>query len=400
MTSRFVLVGLALVLLVVIVLGYLLTRPSPPAPTPATETPLTQTPTVQTTPATPPATQATPTREELLKPIIEAARREGKLVIYSTLDRPSAEPLLKRFNELYPFITVEYVELGTATLFSRFRSEVAAGAPTADILWSPAHDLQLILINEGHYQPYRVTFYESLPPEAKYRDIAYVTSYTLVAPIFSTEKIPRELWPKSFGDILNLLTTRKDLFPRNSICVFDPMRSGFGLAFLYYQHKLLEPLFTNTLNAIAGIGAQLHASTGPQIERVRLGECIISQSLIANYAFREAKTDPRIGAFIPEDFVLLLPRIIFITKQAQHPNAAKLFIEFVLSEEGQRALASSAEVTLIDNPYYPQLSLPYIKANVRHAIIAKLDDDIVKELLDTRRREEFLNYFKSILGIR
>ncbi len=55
----------------------------------------TQTITLATQQAT--SVQQTPSREELLTPIIETAKKEGKLVIYSTHDRQSAEPLLKGF---------------------------------------------------------------------------------------------------------------------------------------------------------------------------------------------------------------------------------------------------------------------------------------------------------------
>jgi len=47
-----------------------------------------------------------PSREQLLAPIVEEAKKEGKLVIYSTLDRPSAEPLLNAFRSKYSFINI------------------------------------------------------------------------------------------------------------------------------------------------------------------------------------------------------------------------------------------------------------------------------------------------------
>jgi iron(III) transport system substrate-binding protein len=387
-----VIAAVVLAVLIVAILAYNVISPRAPTVTPTpTPTPA-YTPPVETPPPT-------PTREELLKPIVEAARREGKLVIYSTLDRPSAEPLLKRFKELYPFIELEYVELGSATLFSRFRSEVAAGSPTADILWSPAVDLQLILIDEGHALPYKLTFYDEVPAEAKFKDLAYTTSYTLYVPIFNKEKIPRELWPRNYGDLLNLLTGKRELFPKGGICAFDPIRSGFGLVAEYYRYKTTEPLYTSIYTRAGDIGTLIYASTGPQIERVKTGECILSLGLIANYAFREAKVDPRLGVFIPDDYAHLLPRVIFITKQAQNPNAAKLFLEFVMSNEGQKLLGSEGEVTITENPEYPDLSLPQILKKAKNVIIVKLEDEILREILKEDVRKSFQEYYKKLLGI-
>jgi len=394
---REILIAVGVLVILALIAVYYTTLPRAPEATP---TPPTPTPTPAYTPTpTPVQPTPTPTREELLKPIIEAARREGRLVIYSTLDRPSAEPLLKRFKELYPFIEIEYLEMGTLTLFSRFRSEVATGAPTADILWSPAIDLQLILINEGHALPYKLTFYDKIPLEAKFKDLAYVTSYTLFAPIFSKEKIPRELWPRSYGDILNLLAIKRELFPKGSICSLDPIRSGLALVAQYYQYKTMEPYFTMIYSRAGEIGAQLHAASGPQIERVKTGECVFALGLTANYAIREAKVDPRIGTFIPEDYAHLIPRMIFITKQAKNPNAAKLFLEFVMSDEGQRLLGKVGEVILIENPEYPELSLIQIKKAAKNVIIARFDDEVINEILKEEIRRSFQEYFKKLMGL-
>jgi hypothetical protein len=101
---REILIAVGVLVILALIAVYYTTLPRAPEATP---TPSTPTPTPAYTPTpTPVQPTPTPTREELLKPIIEAARREGRLVIYSTLDRPSAEPLLKRFKELYPFIEI------------------------------------------------------------------------------------------------------------------------------------------------------------------------------------------------------------------------------------------------------------------------------------------------------
>jgi hypothetical protein len=86
---REILIAVGVLVILALIAVYYTTLPRVPEATP---TPSTPTPT--------PAYTPTPTREELLKPIIEAARREGRLVIYSTLNRSSAEPLLKRFKDI------------------------------------------------------------------------------------------------------------------------------------------------------------------------------------------------------------------------------------------------------------------------------------------------------------
>jgi len=86
--------------------------------------------------------------------IVEAANREGKLVVYSTTDSAAAGQLLRDFAELYPLLRVDYCDLGSGELYSRFAAEVAAGAETADLLWASSMDGQVKLANEGHAATY------------------------------------------------------------------------------------------------------------------------------------------------------------------------------------------------------------------------------------------------------
>ena len=227
-----------------------------------------------------------------------------------------------------------------------------------------------------------------------------MSSYTLVAPIYNTEKIPKDFAPRSFADLLKILTQRKDLFPPRSIAAFNIEASAFGLVFTYYQYKAEPELIRDIMSAAGSIGVVLQPSTGPQIEMVKTGQALISLSLIANYAFREAKTDPRVGAFVPNDLAVLVPRVMFITKEAANPNAAKLFLEFVFSDEGQAKLGGSAEVIVIgNNQDYPQLSLDYLKANVKKLVVVKLGDLIIDEIMRTDVRSSFIAMWKKWLGI-
>jgi len=394
-----------LVVLVIIsgVLGYLagFSTRAPSAPVTYTlSVPFTVYSTVYATQTPTAITSPTPTREELLKPIIEEAKKEGKLVIYSTFDRPSAEPLLKAFQSKYPFITVEYVELGTVSLYNRYLQEKAAGAPTADILWSTGVDLQYTLILQGSAQPYRLTIYDKIPAEAKYKDLAYVPYYGLIAPIYNTQKIPKDLAPKSYDDVLRLLTERKDLFSKGSVVVFDIERSTFGLVFTYYLYKANSSLTEKLFRAAGAIGVTLQAATGPQIELVGKGEALIATGLISNYAYTQSKTNPNIGVFVPRDIAVLQPAVVFITKEARHPNAAKLLLEFIMSEEGQLILASSNMVTsVISNPYVPEYSLDYLKKNVQNLVVVRLGDGIIDELLKEDVRKSFISTWKSWLGL-
>jgi iron(III) transport system substrate-binding protein len=87
--------------------------------------------------------------------IIDAAKKEGKLVIYGATDSKATQPLIKDFSALYPGITVEYNDMNSTEVYNRFISEVAAGGNTADVMWSSAMDLQMRLASDGYALQYK-----------------------------------------------------------------------------------------------------------------------------------------------------------------------------------------------------------------------------------------------------
>ncbi|MEN9616369.1 MAG: hypothetical protein RL022_1791, partial [Chloroflexota bacterium] len=61
------------------------------------------------------------------KELLEAAKPEGKVLVYSTTDSASAKPLIADFNARYPEIKLEYQDLNSTDLFNKFTAESAAG---------------------------------------------------------------------------------------------------------------------------------------------------------------------------------------------------------------------------------------------------------------------------------
>ena len=58
--------------------------------------------------------------------LVDAAKKEGKVVVYATTDAASANPLIKDFEQLYPGIKVEYSDLNSTELYNRFIAEAAS----------------------------------------------------------------------------------------------------------------------------------------------------------------------------------------------------------------------------------------------------------------------------------
>ena len=78
------------------------------------------------------------------------------------------------------------------------------------------------------------------------------------------------------------------------------------------------------------------------MEAVGTGHALVGYNVIGSYAMARAKMDRSIGVVFPRDYTLVLSRVAFIAKGAANPNAAKLWLDFLLSKRGQALLASKS----------------------------------------------------------
>ena len=60
--------------------------------------------------------------------ILDGAKKEGKVVVYSTTDAKLVQPLIKDFEAAFPGVKVEYTDMNSTEVYNRFISENAAGA--------------------------------------------------------------------------------------------------------------------------------------------------------------------------------------------------------------------------------------------------------------------------------
>ncbi|MFZ0095096.1 MAG: ABC transporter substrate-binding protein, partial [Pseudolabrys sp.] len=140
--------------------------------------------------------------------IVDAAKKEGKVVIYATTDAVAANPLIKDFEALYPGIKVEYSDLNSTELYNRFIAEAAANNGTADVLWSSAMDLQVKLVADGQAATYASPEIKSLPKWAVWKDSAYGTTYEPIAFVYNKRLMPEGDVPKNHTALLKLLDAK------------------------------------------------------------------------------------------------------------------------------------------------------------------------------------------------
>jgi iron(III) transport system substrate-binding protein len=326
---------------------------------------------------------------------IAAAEKEGKLVVYSTTDTAVVSPLLKDFAALHPKIPVEYNDMNSTELYNRFLSEAAAGTGSGDVLWSSAMDLQMKLANDGYALDYPSPEAKKLPNWAVWKNEAFATTYEPIVFVYNKRLLKPEEVPQSHADLVKALKAHPDRF-KGKLTAYDPERSGIGFL-LITQDARLDPSFADTARAYGSVGVKLYTSVGAMLERIQSGEHLLGFNIFGSYAIARQRKDPSIGIVYPKDYTLVMSRIALIPKQAKHPNAAKVFLDYMISQRGQEQIANVALYSV----------RPDVQGETTADALNQRMDGVLKPLpvgpsllvyLDQAKRLEFLKQWQQAIG--
>jgi iron(III) transport system substrate-binding protein len=274
--------------------------------------------------------------------LVEAAGKEGRVVVYSTTDAAAANPLLKDFATLYPGVKVDYTDMNSTELYSRFIAEVAAGSGTADLLWSSAMDLQVKLAAEGNAATYASPEIPSLPKWAVWQNQAFGTTYEPITFVYNKRLLPAADVPADHPALLALLTAKLDAY-KGKVTAYDPEKSGVGYLFVNEDVKHF-PQAWDLFRAFGKTGIKLYTSAGAMIERVTSGEHTIAYGVFGSYALARGKKVSSLGIVTPKDYTLVTSRVAFVSGKAKNPNGARLFLDYLLSKRGQSIIANQADL--------------------------------------------------------
>jgi iron(III) transport system substrate-binding protein len=331
------------------------------------------------------------------KDVIAAAEKEGKVTIYATTDSALVQPLLKDFAALYPKIPVEYTDMNSTELYNRVLSESAAGAVAGDLLWSSAMDLQVKLANDAYTQAYASPEVSHLPQWASWRNEAFATTFEPIVFVYNKRLVKPEEVPHSHLELTKQLTTNPDRW-KGKVTAYDPERSGVGFL-LITQDARLDPNFAETERAYGKVAVKLYTSIGAMLERIQSGEHLLGFNIFGSYAVARQKKDPSIGIVYPNDYTLVMSRVAVIPKAAKHPNAAKCFLDYLLSKRGQELVAKAALFSIRDD----------VEGETTAAKLTKELGGTLKPLpvgpslltyLDQSKRLEFLKQWQQAMGSR
>ena len=260
--------------------------------------------------------------------IVDGAKKEGRVVFYASMEAQSAQRLVAQFEKKYPFIKVDATRIGSERMATRLVAEAQGRKVQADVVNQSGFDFYGVM-QKGIFEIYQSPERAALPPEYKDEDGLWtINSATLNVIGYNTKLVTPTSIPKSFWDLTDPRWKGQLLMDENESKWMAGMMTYYGEAKVI---ELLRKLATQEIQF--RVGHTLLQTLAAA------GERSIVAVAFANGVDRLKKEGAPID-WVAADPIIGLTFGLGLVKDAPHPNAARLFINFLLSREGQEILAA------------------------------------------------------------
>jgi iron(III) transport system substrate-binding protein len=259
--------------------------------------------------------------------LVEAAKKEGKITWYTSISVPDALTLIKGFNAKYPFIKVNLFRSSSVKLMSRIITEADLGKHMFDVVMSSSF-AALMYQERGYitsyYSPERKFFADEFKDKNGYWTGNYFNTHVIG---YNTRMVRPSDVPRSYEDLL------------------DPKWKGklgidIGTDAKWFATQLEIMGKEKGLDFFRRLGNQKLSRHKGHTLLAQL--CVAGEFAIAVNVYG-GRSEQLIAAGAPIDWVAVNPVVFhangnMLGKNAPHPNAAKLFIDYVLSRKGQEVI--------------------------------------------------------------
>jgi len=257
---------------------------------------------------------------------IEGAKKEGEVILYASMNLEEANTMISRFEQKYPFVKVKLNRTDSEKLLTKILVEARAKKSFADAIQTLGFAMHTLKKSQllGHYISSENANYPREFKEEGYWTTVYTNPYVVA---YNHRLVSKENLPRKYEDLLQPMWHGKMMMEPTKVDWFAGVLQLMGKEKgLKYMRELAKQNIMNRIghDLIAQLVAAGEASLdidipAPSVDRVR-----------------------RRGA--PIDWVAFPPAPasligIGISSQPVHPNAARLYVDFVLSLEGQKVLA-------------------------------------------------------------
>ncbi len=264
---------------------------------------------------------------------LEKAKKEGKVVWYSSLTSQISQPVCNLFNSKNLGIECILHRSGSSKIFNRYRREARGKIFRADVFHS-SNIGQFITMHDKlkFIAPYKAEGADRFLSNFKTDDGRWtVLRSSVMVPVYNTKLVKPEQAPKSYLDLLKPEW-------KNKLVIADPNYGGFATITMIslvnlYGLEFYEKLMANN--------PRRWGSASGTLTLVERGEVYMSTGSTAYSTYNHIKRGEPIQMAIPKEGVPFVRSPVSVLAKAPHPNAARVFVDFLLGLEVQQLWANN-----------------------------------------------------------
>lgn len=314
--------------------------------------------------------------------LVTAAKEQGQVLIYSNMGEDNWGAVIRAFNDVYPDITVENLEMGPAEVFSRYRAEVGTGIGSADFLVAGSIVDWIHASDDGLLADYKSPEIANMPQWSVPLPGLYTFSTDPMVTLYNALLVPEDRRATSMQDYFANVVAYPELFG-GKIGTYDG-RYAFGESINYAFVRQHGEQTWSWFEA-AGTAIKPGGGSGGMIEKCLTGELVSAYFVSAPSLLPKLKdgVEQVLTWSFPSDGTPIFLRGMGVAGQATHPAAARVFLDFLLSEPGQRAIGEGGLT-----PYRPGITM---EGDLRYSL------DEVYAAIGGEQNAILINYDRQML---
>lgn len=337
--------------------------------------------------------ESQPGSEQSSKSLEELAAEEGYLTWYCVLPTDSCLDFAAEFENRFPAIKVNVFRQPGGPIMERLRADAARNQVEADVIIHSDPSSFVAGLDEGLFEPY--AFEHGFPDT--YNEIipdGYPAWISLMGVAYNTNLVTDEqidALQQSYDSLLD------PAFSGGKIAIGDPSQSGSAYTYFYTMMTHMgEEAFWSFIERLGEQRPAIFPSIIPPVDAVVRGEHVVALVPTTPVANQVGAGAPISVAFPPPTPGYL--GIINLVRNAPHPNAAKLFIEWFSSQDGQTAFGKVYPVKSPRTDVEDQSPLPnaYRYEEPKEIVLSVERSQFEAQL---EARQEFLRRFNQIMQL-
>jgi len=311
--------------------------------------------------------------------LVQAAKKEGTVMWYTSLALPSSTSIAHSFKLKYPGMDVEVHRTGSQRVLQRVMQEAAAGVKTVDVIHTSDAGHFVLLKEKGMLLKYAPQGTAPFPAGFKDKDGFYFGMRATLSVIADNPKLISDKdAPRTWKDLLNPKWKGKMVsgHPGYSGIIMTHVLALVNL----YGWDYFRDLAKNSLHVVQ--------SANDPAGVVASGERPVGVNGAEYFYYKTQKQGNPIKIIYPSEGVPLVVSPVAVAKDAPHPNAAKLFVDYIFSKESQQLLADKEGLYT----GHPQVTYPADKPKLKDLKLLSVEaDELEKRNAEIKKR--FIEYF-------